>query len=157
MWGPQQQFCPHGNLSSHFSHNLVSQFFLEICEGILTLFFQFQAFLASEGERKREAEVARAELAYARWRMLIRAIKTRSQLEEQYGSQAVQEKISEPPKKIPQKEDKMEAKEGGNQKPLVTGKGHEHSFLEELETFDEENGIRRRKCSCGYTFEVEEL
>ncbi|EEF30458.1 conserved hypothetical protein [Ricinus communis] len=61
------------------------------------------------------------------------------------------------------KKKSQRCQEEGNQKPksdapsVVITEDHEHVFLAEDQSFDEESSMRMKRCHCGLLIQVEEL
>ncbi|XP_030461266.2 DNA repair protein RAD4 isoform X2 [Syzygium oleosum] len=125
----------------------------------------------AEGEERRRAEERKRNEAEAisRWYQLLSSIVTRQRLNNRYGKDGLLSM---------QSGDSAKTKGGsstciirnvtetsGSEQPNTyidtssvaqTG-DHEHEFLKEDESFDEESSLRTKRCRCGFSVQVEEL
>ncbi|KDP33184.1 hypothetical protein JCGZ_13449 [Jatropha curcas] len=125
---------------------------------------------AEEEERREAAEKKRIEAeALTRWYQLLSSIITRQRLNNCYMNNS----SSQMPSNIQDtnnayvnsKTDKQSQELRGEdmRKPislasqLVLTKDHEHVFLAVDQSFDEETSVRTKRCSCGFSVQVEEL
>ncbi|KAK3248155.1 hypothetical protein CYMTET_42373, partial [Cymbomonas tetramitiformis] len=133
-----------------------------------------------EEERRREHERLQKKRAEAihRWRQINRTVWARRQLREEYG---VDEQAAARPSpgcdskagrslEVTESEEVSGAsglERGGAQRgarglaalkqPGAASGPHTHQFPLELQEYDEESGLTRKRCLCGYVLEVEEI
>ncbi|KAJ7964480.1 DNA repair protein RAD4 [Quillaja saponaria] len=127
----------------------------------------------TEEEERREAEEKRRNetQAMSRWYQLLSSIVTRQRLNNRYGQSVVSEKSSD----IQPMNSNIQI--GGSQDTNQTfgcqiedtgdtdlnvssaapSNIHEHAFLKEYESFDEESSVLTKRCHCGFSVQVEEL
>ncbi|XP_030522585.1 DNA repair protein RAD4 [Rhodamnia argentea] len=125
----------------------------------------------AEGEERRRAEERKRNEAEAtsRWYQLLSSIVTRQRLNNRYSKDGLPST---------QPVDSAETKEGsstqvirnatetsGSEQPNTFANAasvaqtgdHEHVFVKEDESFDEESSVRTKRCRCGFSVQVEEL
>ncbi|XP_010453826.1 PREDICTED: DNA repair protein RAD4-like [Camelina sativa] len=127
---------------------------------------------AEEQEKREEEERRRNEAqAASRWYQLLSSILTRERLKNRYAnnSNSVETKSLEvnsvpiiKPKNVKSPENQRVAKTGGGGRSRVRktrneDESHEHVFLEDQETFDEETSVKTKRCKCGFSVEVEQM
>ncbi|KAJ4826704.1 hypothetical protein Tsubulata_023393 [Turnera subulata] len=128
---------------------------------------------AEEEERREAAEKKRNEAqAVSRWYQLLSSIITRQRLKNRYGSSSstqlagnLQGESNQLDTKVGSQQDAQTLgceKEGTREpKSEYPSAGltddHEHVFLAEDQSFDEEASVRTKRCRCGFSVQVEEL
>ncbi|MED6161563.1 hypothetical protein PIB30_061985 [Stylosanthes scabra] len=132
----------------------------------------------AEEEQRRQAEEKRRDETEAlrRWYQLISSIVTRQRLKNRYNNGLPSEILTEV-QHVNDKESNATVSDsyGNNETPqnqqLNTSdnnldlkasisthtKEHEHVFLKEYESFDEETSLLTKRCQCGFSVQVEEL
>ncbi|XP_078180088.1 DNA repair protein Rad4 family isoform X1 [Carex rostrata] len=115
---------------------------------------------AEEEERREAAEKKRHEAqALNRWFQLLSSVVTRQRLNNSYASPSFVGHLKEKPSG-------EKSGEVGNSKEEVilpalivseNNHEHEHVFPVEDQTFDEGTSVRTKRCSCGFSIQVEEL
>ncbi|XAR73544.1 hypothetical protein NMG60_11007543 [Bertholletia excelsa] len=127
----------------------------------------------AEERERREAEEKRRNEAQAitRWYQLLSSIATRQRLNNCYRDNVSSQTSNDIPKgkdKLSEqvdnsKDDRPDCKEQNvlegklDVVSMVTAKDHEHIFLTDNQTFDEQSSTRTRRCHCGFSVQVEEL
>lgn len=128
---------------------------------------------ADEEERRQAAEKRGIEAqAISRWYQLLSSIMTRQRLNNSYGNGLLSETstgLREVDNRLSLQvegrcndrqslERQQECIENTKLDPpnMVYREEHEHVFIAE-ESFDEENFVRTKRCSCGFSIQVEEL
>ncbi|KAF2295439.1 hypothetical protein GH714_032933 [Hevea brasiliensis] len=130
-----------------------------------------EAYAEEEERRETEEKKIHEAQAISRWYQLLSSIVTRQRLKNCYGNSSLQMSgnikdtnyksdvhDSSQPHKHPrgcQKEDKQNPESGAP--PVVQTEDHEHVFLAEDQSFDEESSVRTKRCHCGFSVQVEEL
>ncbi|KAJ0098902.1 hypothetical protein Patl1_21240 [Pistacia atlantica] len=132
---------------------------------------------AEEEEKRVAAEKKRKEAqAISRWFQLLSSIVTRQRLNNCYGdgsssqtSRAIQNiKNNESNLRVGDSQDdkqsqecpKVDTRDAKLDAALVAATAeheHEHVYLIEDQSFDEENSVRTKRCHCGFTIQVEEF
>ncbi|AED92319.1 Rad4 beta-hairpin domain 1 [Arabidopsis suecica] len=125
---------------------------------------------AEEQEKKEEEERRRNEAqAASRWYQLLSSILTRERLKNRYANNSndVEAKSLEvnsetvvKAKNVKAPEKQRVAKRGEKsrvRKSRNEDESHEHVFLDEEETFDEETSVKTKRCKCGFSVEVEQM
>ncbi|KAL9270771.1 DNA repair protein RAD4-like protein [Drosera capensis] len=124
---------------------------------------------AEEESRREEEEKKRAErAAISRWYQLLSSMMTRQKLNDSYGASSQTTAFGSPKSKdlCPAQfgEDKRmptthQVNDQETKLPVLPtpSDNHEHIFLKEDESYDEETFLRHKRCRCGFTIEVEEL
>ncbi|KAI4320284.1 hypothetical protein MLD38_033780 [Melastoma candidum] len=130
---------------------------------------------AEEEERRNAEERKRKQAeALARWCRLVSSVLTRERLRNCYGEDSRSK--DSPYSKRPKNQSNASISPPDNKNKLVlpgqqvsessrmirlsltrSEEDHEHVFLEENETFDEESTTKTKRCLCGFTVQVEEL
>lgn len=121
----------------------------------------------AEEKRRNEAQ------ALSRWYQLLSSIITRQRLSNCYGDGSSQEApagMRKPDNSVStdaggRNEEDRQKRAGNHQdklmKPIATQfvptEDHEHVFLLDDETFDEESSTRIKRCKCGFSIQLEEL
>ncbi|KAJ7556639.1 hypothetical protein O6H91_05G091400 [Diphasiastrum complanatum] len=136
-----------------------------------------EAYAEEEESRTAETQKKRVDQAAVRWHQLLRAIITRQRLRAAYENvHSDGNKLGSIDVPVVEGIETSKSKSctGGNIKgdDLETGDyqralpkarhytidlHHTHDFPEEIQSFHEESGIRTKRCSCGFTVEVEEM
>lgn len=130
----------------------------------------------AEEEERREAEEKRKAEAQAlsRWYQLLSSIITRQRLNNCYANGGPSQSTinipkpdsensakpgsSENPKMSPERQkENMENKHGTVPFVPTETEHHEHVFLLDDQTFDEESSTRTKRCRCGFSIQFEEL
>ncbi|KAJ9172973.1 hypothetical protein P3X46_016157 [Hevea brasiliensis] len=130
-----------------------------------------EAYAEEEERRETEEKKIHEAQAISRWYQLLSSIITRQRLKNCYGNSSLQmsgnnkdtnyksdvHDSSQPHKHTRgcQKEDKQNPESGAP--PVVQTEDHEHVFLAEDQSFDEESSVRTKRCHCGFSVQVEEL
>ncbi|KAG7555506.1 Rad4 beta-hairpin domain 3 [Arabidopsis suecica] len=125
---------------------------------------------AEEQEKREEEERRRNEAqAASRWYQLLSSILTRERLKSRYANNStdvetkslevnsdtvVKAKNLKAPEKqrVAKRGDKSRVRKSRNE-----DESHEHVFLDEQETFDEETSVKTKRCKCGFSVEVEQM
>ncbi|XP_028799917.1 DNA repair protein RAD4-like [Neltuma alba] len=126
---------------------------------------------AEEEERRRAEEKKRDETrALSRWYQLLSSIVTRQRLNNRYNSRFPSETSTDNRQARDNKE--MKAMVSGNYEKnspechtacaveipsKIEASEHEHVFLKECESFDEESSLLTKRCQCGFSVQVEQL
>ncbi|KAH9675413.1 DNA repair protein RAD4 [Citrus sinensis] len=128
----------------------------------------------AEEEEKREAEEKKRREAQAtsRWYQLLSSIVTRQRLNNCYGNNSTSQSSSNFQNvKKTNSNVGVDSSQNDWQSPNQIDKGdtklhapspaqseeHEHVYLIEDQSFDEENSVTTKRCHCGFTIQVEEL
>lgn len=133
-----------------------------------------QAF-AEEDERRKAEEKKRDEAqALRRWYQLLSSIVTRQRLNNRYNNNSNSEVAnaahdmndnvsnatvcgSNDQNQTPVNH-QMDNRDTNLDEPVnISVKDHEHVFLKECESFDEETFLLTKRCRCGFSVQVEEL
>ncbi|CAA3027238.1 DNA repair RAD4 isoform X1 [Olea europaea subsp. europaea] len=148
-----------------------------VVEGIVVCAEYKDAILeayAEEEERRMAEEKRRNEaLALSRWYQLLSSIITRQRLKNCYGDGDSSQpsidipipnnKSCIPPSRTNQKNVSPRCHqvntpdEKHNAPATVPTQNHEHEFIMDDQTFDEESSLRVKKCWCGFSIQFEEL
>jgi xeroderma pigmentosum group C-complementing protein len=156
--------------------HFVNEFQLILSErGLESAFCWLLLQAYAEEEERREAEEKKRNEAQAisRWYQLLCSIITRQRLNNRYGdslssqtstnNQPINKKLKAPvgvhhegkQSLVCQQEDIHHAKSYAPSAGLP--EDHEHVFLTEDQSFDEENLVLTKRCHCGFSVQVEEL
>ncbi|CAK9175615.1 unnamed protein product [Ilex paraguariensis] len=129
---------------------------------------------AEEEERREAVEKKRNEVqALSRWYQLFLSLVTRQRLNKYYGNGASSQASID----MQNADDKCFAPVGGSEDdkqspgrrennirdnqpdplPFLLSEDHEHVFLTDDQTFDEESSTMTKRCRCGFSIQVEEL
>ncbi|WCJ25215.1 DNA repair protein Rad4 family [Euphorbia peplus] len=135
----------------------------EFKDAILEAYGEEEEIRMAEEKRRNEAEAA------SRWYQLLSSILTRQRLNNHYGKSSSLEMTKnaqvtnkKPDKRVVSKPD-MQSQQKEVQKPTSNAASvpiteeHEHVFVTEEECFDEESCVRRKRCHCGFSIEVEDM
>lgn len=109
--------------------------------------------------------------AISRWYQLLSSIITRQRITNRYGESSSIElvKTSDVNCKLDEQlggsqndEKPLECQQGGVcenrlDDPTIMLENHEHVFLTENQSFDEDNLVVTKRCLCGFSVQVEEL
>ncbi|XP_042501207.1 DNA repair protein RAD4 isoform X2 [Macadamia integrifolia] len=127
-----------------------------------------------EEEIRRAEEKKRNEMqAISRWYQLLSSILTQQRLKNTYGEGS----SSQAPRDIHLRDDLCGAQSPDSREDMqyvgcqqgylqdskmddllsVHNEDHEHIFLEEDQSFDDESSVRTKRCPCGFSVQVEEL
>ncbi|XP_065849106.1 DNA repair protein RAD4 isoform X2 [Euphorbia lathyris] len=124
----------------------------EFKDAILEAYGEEEEIRMGEEKKRNEAE------AVCRWYQLVSSIITRQRLNNCYGNSSslemtrnIQVTDMKPDIRVGSESDMQKEK---IQKPI---KEHEHVFVTEEECFDEESWVRRKRCHCGFSIQVEDL
>ncbi|GLU10667.1 hypothetical protein SLE2022_274530 [Rubroshorea leprosula] len=126
---------------------------------------------AEEDERRRAEEKKRNEAqALSRWYQLLSSVVTRQKLNNCYGkgsSSIMPGNIhntnsnKNTPARSGQDDGQATRRQQEDGRNFTSSVGlaedHEHVFLPEDQSFDEENSMRTKRCHCGFSIQVEEL
>ncbi|WOL06599.1 DNA repair protein RAD4 isoform X2 [Canna indica] len=121
---------------------------------------------AEEEERRESEERKRNEnQALSRWFQLLSSIITRQQLKSSYvDSSSIheislgdQKKCEQQKGNSPRKTPSQDASSKVLRPLLPSGHDHVHTFLVENQSFDKETSVLTKRCSCGFSIEVEEM
>lgn len=128
---------------------------------------------AEEEERREAVEKKRNEMqAISRWYQLLSSIVTRQRLENLYGdssssvasvsTKSVNSKLDVQVDGSPNDEQSLACQQDVHENrpagpSAAMPENHEHVFLTENQSFDEDNLVVTRRCHCGFTVQVEEL
>ncbi|XP_062003363.1 DNA repair protein RAD4 isoform X1 [Rosa rugosa] len=121
---------------------------------------------AEERDRREAVEKKRYEMqAISRWYQLLSSIVTRQRIQNRYG-----ESSSTASAETENVHRKLDVQLGGGQNdeegglhentpddPTIELDNHEHVFLTENQSFDEDNLVVTKRCLCGFSVQVEEL
>ncbi|KAA8547709.1 hypothetical protein F0562_004138 [Nyssa sinensis] len=129
---------------------------------------------AEEEDRREAEEKKRNEVqAISRWYQLLSSIITRQRLKNCYGDGGPSQISND----IHKKKDKVYAQVDGSEDnrqgsilqqqnmhdekldflSTVPTEDHEHVYMSDDQTFDEESSVRTKRCRCGFSIQVEEL
>ncbi len=132
-----------------------------------------QAYAEEEERREAEEKKRNEAQAISRWYQLLCSIITRQRLNNRYGdslssqtstnNQPINKKLKAPvgvhhegkQSLVCQQEDIHHAKSYAPSASLP--EDHEHVFLTEDQSFDEENLVLTKRCHCGFSVQVKEL
>ena len=133
----------------------------------------WQAYAEEEQRREKEENKRDERQALSRWYQLLSSMVTRQRLNDSYIHDLAPETVSEPPKSnttssvkaaVPVDEDRGPYKENTpDTKTAIRDTNtrftqhHEHVFVTEDESFDEECLARTKRCRCGFSIQVEEM
>ncbi|CAN8256082.1 unnamed protein product [Cochlearia groenlandica] len=132
---------------------------------------------AEEQEKREEEERRRNEAqAASRWYQLLSSIITRERLNNRYANNNDSKDVETSTKSleaeseaivkaenVKSSEKQGSGKRGGRSRGVkIRGEDesceqHEHVFVNEEETFDEETSVKTKRCKCGFSIEVEEM
>ncbi|ONI17468.1 hypothetical protein PRUPE_3G161000 [Prunus persica] len=128
---------------------------------------------AEEEERREAVEKKRNEMqAISRWYQLLSSVVTRQRLENLYGdssssvasvsTKSVNGKLDVQVDGSPNDEQSLACQQDVHENrpagpSAAMPENHEHVFLTENQSFDEDNLVVTRRCHCGFTVQVEEL
>lgn len=124
--------------------------------------FLRQAYAEEEERREAEEKKRREAQALSRWYQLLCSLITRQRLKSTYldlspdilsEEQVNQPKSGQNPSHGRQQ--RVSLKAAGRDPP--PGRDHEHSFPIEDQSFDKQSSIRTKRCSCGFSIQMEEL
>ncbi|CAA6664805.1 unnamed protein product [Spirodela intermedia] len=129
----------------------------------LSMMGLWSAAYAEEEERREAEEKKRREAqALSRWYQLLCSLITRQRLKSTYLDLApdnlAEEQVNQPNSghnPSHGRRQRVSLKAAGRD-PLPGG-DHEHSFPIEDQSFDKESSIRTKRCSCGFSIQMEEL
>ncbi|KAK0598443.1 hypothetical protein LWI29_034755 [Acer saccharum] len=127
---------------------------------------------AEEEERRQAEEKKRKEAqAISRWYQLLSSIVTRQKLNNCYGEGSSSQMSTTGIQHT--RKDKLNVPVGGIQEspefsnidtqyakhyaPVAESEDHEHVYLVEDMSYDQENSVRTKRCHCGFSIQVEEL
>ncbi|KAJ6796495.1 DNA repair protein RAD4 isoform X1 [Iris pallida] len=132
-----------------------------------------EAYREEEERRETEERKRNEAQALSRWYQLLSSIITRNRLENYYVDQSSLYKPQDAP---PDRRDRSTAQNSSSssrsrippgralQRPVPNARlvspaddDHEHVFPVENQSFDEESMVRTKRCSCGFSIQVEEL
>uniref|UniRef100_A0A1J3J9U5 DNA repair protein complementing XP-C cells-like protein n=1 Tax=Noccaea caerulescens TaxID=107243 RepID=A0A1J3J9U5_NOCCA len=120
----------------------------------------------AEEQEKREDEERRRNEAQAasRWYQLLLSILTRERLKNQYADNSkdveTRSLVAKTETVFKAENVKSPKKQGGvkrGRKSRSEGESHEHVFLDEQETCDEETSVKTKRCKCGFSVQVEQM
>lgn len=135
-----------------------------------------QAYEEEEERRGAEERKRNEAQAISRWYQLLSSIVTRQRLNNRYGESVSSNTLDNMHK--PNEEARARASCSENEMNKIQTHGpehenrgsnkwdtvaplstndHEHVYLKDDQTFDEESSIRTKRCRCGFSIQVEEL
>ncbi|CAA7401407.1 unnamed protein product [Spirodela intermedia] len=121
-----------------------------------------EAYAEEEERREAEEKKRREAQALSRWYQLLCSLITRQRLKSTYLDLApdnlAEEQVNQPNSghnPSHGRRQRVSLKAAGRD-PLPGG-DHEHSFPIEDQSFDKESSIRTKRCSCGFSIQMEEL
>jgi xeroderma pigmentosum group C-complementing protein len=132
------------------------------------LFFSLQAYAEEEERRDAEEKKRNEAQAISRWYQLLSSIITRQRLNNSYGNGL----LPQMPSNVQNTNNQPDVLVGSTQPPghqkdakdrklnapsMTLTDDHEHVFLVEDQSFDEETSTRTKRCHCGFSVQVEEL
>ena len=145
------------------------------CFSTYSLTFHLSQAYAEEEERREADEKKRDEAqALSRWYQLLSSIVTRQRLNNRYGQSFPSETSTDIQCMNDIKSNPMVGGSDNSKQPsechqtntcdmdveaplYVPEKDHEHVFVKEYESFDEESSMLTKRCHCGFSVQVEEL
>lgn len=130
------------------------------------MFFSPQAYAEEEERRDAEEKKRNEAQAISRWYQLLSSIITRRRLNNSYGNGL----LPQMPSNVQNTNNQPDVHVGSTQPPgnqkddrklnapsMTLTDDHEHVFLVEDQSFDEETSTRTKRCHCGFSVQVEQL